>query len=71
MANNRAPIDDGHPESDAEYHRRVQDQMDEDSWAGRSTVGAKFPERGIVHEPYDDAAPPHIYKWKRGYGDGH
>ena len=59
--------DEGHEESREDYHRRVQDQMDEDSWIGRSTVSADFPERAIVHDitPPDEQEPPHIYRVKR------
>jgi hypothetical protein len=68
----RHPEDERY-ESDAEYHQRVQDQMDEDSWAGRSTVGAEFPTRAIVHDMEHEAQDaPHIYRWnRRRYGDGH
>lgn len=64
--------DDEHLEGEAEYHRRVQDEMDEDSWAGRSTVSVDYPTRAIVHEPFHDIEDtPHVWKWRRRYGDGH
>lgn len=73
MRSTQPPHDNEHHETDHEYHQRVQDQMDEDSWAGRSTVGAEFPTRAIVHEmEHEREDTPHIYKWNRKrYGDGH
>lgn len=64
---------DEHPESNSEYHERVQDQMDSDSWAGRSTVSAEFPTRAVIHESEHELEDmPHIYRWNRKrYGDGH
>lgn len=58
-------FDEGHLESDAEYHRRVQHRMSEDDWQGVDTVGAKFPERAIVHDVTspEDREPPHVYDW--------
>jgi len=58
-------------ETNAEFHKRVQDQLDSDSWAGRSTVGAEFPTRKKVLEIEQDY-PDVIYRGgKRKYGDGY
>jgi hypothetical protein len=64
--------DNSHLESNTEYHRRIQSRMDEDSWQGVDTVGARHPERAIVHDMTrpDEQEPPHIYNWgprKAGY----
>lgn len=63
------PSENTHPETTPEYHRRVQDQMDMDSWVGRDDVACHFPEKAIVHEietpDMDD--PPHVYKFPKRY----
>lgn len=60
------------PESDSEFHQRVQDQMDEDSWAGRSTVGASFPTRATIVEYPAMDEHQRIYRvGARKNGDGH
>lgn len=51
-----------HEESNHEFHRRVQDQMDRDSWVGRDDVGCDFPDKGIVHEIGPADGQDHIYK---------
>lgn len=57
--------EDSHLESNGEYHRRVQRRMEEDAFQGVDTVGARFPERAIVHEmtPPSEQEPPHVYNW--------
>jgi hypothetical protein len=72
MARSTQPDDNTHLESNSEYHSRVQRRMDEDSFQGVDTVGARFPERAIVHDMTgpDDKEPPHVYNWgpkKAGY----
>lgn len=69
----KSPFDDeGHRESDQEFHGRIQRQLDEDSWRGGDSVGASFPCRGIVHDHFreEDKEPPHYHNWgekKAGY----
>lgn len=59
-------------ESEAEFHRRVQDQMDEDSWRGSSTVAARFPSKATVVEYPETDEHPKVYRsGSRRYGDGH
>lgn len=50
MARSTAFDSEGRPETDAEFHRRVQDSITRDSWIGRDDTGARAPQRGIVHE---------------------
>lgn len=53
------------PETAPEYSRRVQDQMDQDSWQGTDRVGNDFPDPAeIVEIPADDKM--RIYKRKDG-----
>lgn len=59
------PFGTGHEESASDFHRRVQDQIDEDSWIGRSTVAANFPERAIVHDIGLDEGKPHVYRIRK------
>jgi hypothetical protein len=60
-----------HEETTPEFHQRVQERMDTDSWIGRDTVACDFPERAIVHDitPPEDREPPHVFNYgkRRGY----
>lgn len=57
--------DESRPETAPEYSRRIQDQMDQDSWQGVDRVGNDFPEPAeIVEYPADDKM--RIYKRKDG-----
>lgn len=55
-----------HLESDAEYNKRVQEEIDRGQWRGHVSVCDEFPSRAIVHEitPLDADTPPHIYRIK-------
>jgi len=62
---NRGNSDSGRTETDHEYRRRVQDEMDQDSWRGTDRVGNRFPEKAQIHDlPADDTI--HIYRTPRG-----
>lgn len=57
--------DKGRPETAPEYSRRIQDQLDNDSWQGRDTVGNIFPEPAEIVE-YDPPAKNVIFRRKAG-----
>jgi len=58
-------------ESAPEFHRRLQDRLDKDSWMGISTVGAEFPQREVNITVEDEEAPPIYRNGRVRYGDGH
>ena len=59
--NNPQPRD----ETNVEFSRRVSDLIDQDSWAGRDTVGACYPQPAkIIELPDNDERV--IYKRKDG-----
>jgi hypothetical protein len=58
----------GRVEQPNEYHKRVQEAMDRDSWVGRDEVGQSFPKGpAIVHDMFKDNPSPNIeiYKWEK------
>jgi hypothetical protein len=64
MAKNRFH-EDSRPETVPEYSRRIQDNMDADSWQGVDRVGADFPEPAeVIEYPADETT--RIYKRKEG-----
>ena len=58
----------GRAEQPEEFHRRVQDAMDRDTWVGRDEVGQSFPKGpAVVHDMWKDNPSPNteIYKWEK------
>lgn len=53
-------------ETPAEFSRRVQDQMDQDSWQGVDTVGACYPTPAKIVEIDSNDSPRVIYKRREG-----
>lgn len=53
---------DARQETSPEYHRRIQDAMDADSWVGRDSVGCDFPDPAKIVEIGPPDQPPIIFK---------
>jgi len=65
MAMKRGNIEGGRAETDREFARRVRHEIDQDSWHGTDRIGARFPEKAIIHDiPADETV--HIYRQPKG-----